>query len=152
MRPRSSKPVLAAAMAMTSVITANSNRKIGSERELEALTDALRDQGIGLILDVVPNHMSISSATGGWMYWKRVPVLALLAIRHRLALRATRSGEQGTAARILEDQYGKVLENGKLHLVYDEGAFSMTTIPNYRWRLARTAEFWRKQSKGSTRC
>ena len=43
------------------------NPEIGTDMDFEAFTDALRDRGIGLILDVVPNHMSINSANAWWL-------------------------------------------------------------------------------------
>src|ERR1700756_3404401 len=43
------------------------NPELGTEADFEALNQALRDRGMGLILDIVPNHMSASSENGWWM-------------------------------------------------------------------------------------
>ena len=38
----------------------------GSEEDLEALVEALHSHGMGLILDIVPNHMAISHPANKW--------------------------------------------------------------------------------------
>src|SRR4051812_17251075 len=43
------------------------NPEIGSEGEFEALVAALKAQGMGLIVDIVPNHMGIGG--GGKTPW-----------------------------------------------------------------------------------
>src|SRR5690348_7271624 len=43
------------------------NSEFGSEQELEALTAELRRHGIGLLLDIVPNHMAAASENPWWM-------------------------------------------------------------------------------------
>ncbi|MBI4498659.1 MAG: malto-oligosyltrehalose synthase [Chloroflexi bacterium] len=110
------------------------NPAIGSAEEFEAFSAALRAHGMGLVLDTVPNHMGIGDA--GNLWWLDVlengpgsvyasyfdidwqPVKRELTARVLLP--------------ILEDQYGKVLESGKLRLVYEEGAF---WISYYQTRL-----------------
>ena len=42
------------------------NPEIGSEGEFEALVAALKAQGMGLIVDIVPNHMGIGGADNAW--------------------------------------------------------------------------------------
>ncbi len=42
------------------------NSEIGTERELEQLAGALRERGMGLLLDIVPNHMSATEANAWW--------------------------------------------------------------------------------------
>jgi len=43
------------------------NAEIGSEQELEALTTELRQHRMGLLLDIVPNHMVAGSENPWWM-------------------------------------------------------------------------------------
>ncbi len=43
------------------------NRELGSERDFEHLTRELRRRGIGLLLDIVPNHMAASGENRWWM-------------------------------------------------------------------------------------
>ncbi len=101
------------------------NPEIGSEAEYEGMIGALRGCGMGQILDIVPNHMCISSKENAW--WMDVlengpssryaeyfdidwdPVKKELANKVLLPF--------------LEDRYGAVLENGDLKLAFEEGVF-----------------------------
>jgi (1->4)-alpha-D-glucan 1-alpha-D-glucosylmutase len=42
------------------------SEELGGEREFEALTRAVREAGMGLILDIVPNHMATDDANRYW--------------------------------------------------------------------------------------
>ncbi|MBL6654002.1 MAG: malto-oligosyltrehalose synthase, partial [Reyranella sp.] len=42
------------------------NPELGGEHGLRSLTDALSRSGMGLILDIVPNHMAADAANGWW--------------------------------------------------------------------------------------
>ncbi len=100
------------------------NPELGGDAGHAALVAALRQAGLGQILDVVPNHMSASSFNPWWMDvlengpsspysgffdidW--VPVKDELA--HKVLLP------------ILGQQYGEVLESGQLMLVHADGGF-----------------------------
>jgi (1->4)-alpha-D-glucan 1-alpha-D-glucosylmutase len=43
------------------------NAELGTEADFTALQEKLRERGLGLILDIVPNHMSASSENSWWM-------------------------------------------------------------------------------------
>jgi len=43
------------------------NRELGSEEEFEDLVRVLAGRGMGLFLDIVPNHMAASSENPWWM-------------------------------------------------------------------------------------
>ena len=126
------------------------NQALGGEPAYQALADALRAHGMGQIVDVVPNHMGISGGRNAW--WQDVlengaasPFATFFDIdwepakpelRHRVLLP------------ILEDHYGRVLENQELRLEYQDGAFLVryrdtvlpidpSTYPQIlAWRLA----------------
>jgi (1->4)-alpha-D-glucan 1-alpha-D-glucosylmutase len=101
------------------------NPDLGDENDLAHLSAELSKRGMGLILDMVPNHMGISDESNTW--WMDVlengpsspyapyfdiswdPVKAELKDKVLLPM--------------LEDQYGRVLEDGKLRLVFENGAF-----------------------------
>jgi (1->4)-alpha-D-glucan 1-alpha-D-glucosylmutase len=101
------------------------NPEVGSEAEYEALVAALAAQGLGQILDIIPNHMGVAEPGNVWWmdvlthgpasYFARAfdidwqPVKADL--RNRLLLP------------ILGSQFGEVLEKGELTLAYESGAF-----------------------------
>ena len=42
------------------------NPEIGGEADLAALVEALRSHGMGLMLDLVPNHMGVLKADNAW--------------------------------------------------------------------------------------
>src|SRR5437879_4251989 len=42
------------------------NPEVGSEADYEAWLAALREHGLGLILDMVPNHMGVASNDNAW--------------------------------------------------------------------------------------
>jgi len=44
------------------------NSEVGTEADLEALVTALKKNGMGLVLDIVPNHMGIGTAENKW-WW-----------------------------------------------------------------------------------
>jgi (1->4)-alpha-D-glucan 1-alpha-D-glucosylmutase len=44
------------------------NPEIGTEAELKELANALHEKGMGIILDIVPNHMGIASPENPW-WW-----------------------------------------------------------------------------------
>ena len=44
------------------------NPELGTEADLERLADALHERNMGLVLDIVPNHMGIGSPENSW-WW-----------------------------------------------------------------------------------
>src|SRR5581483_5497362 len=44
------------------------NPEIGTEADLEKLVEALRDHGMGLVVDIVPNHMGVATPENHW-WW-----------------------------------------------------------------------------------
>jgi (1->4)-alpha-D-glucan 1-alpha-D-glucosylmutase len=103
------------------------NPEIGSEEEYERFAGALRERGMGQLLDVVPNHMGIAEACNRW--WNDVlengqssPYAEFFdidwqPIKPELANRVLLP--------ILGDQYGRVLERQELVLEYQDGAFGL---------------------------
>jgi (1->4)-alpha-D-glucan 1-alpha-D-glucosylmutase len=100
---------------------------LGGEEGFEEFAATLREHGIGLILDAVPNHMGIGDPRNAWWMdvlengpgsryaaffdidWHPVNV----ALKNKVLLP------------LLEDQYGRVLEDGKIRLAYEAGDFSL---------------------------
>ncbi len=103
------------------------NPELGTEAEYRALVAGLQAQGMGQILDVVPNHMGIAGGANPW--WNDVlengpgslyaeffdidwdPVKPQLANKVLLP--------------ILGDPYGYALENQQLCLEFGEGTFRL---------------------------
>ncbi len=106
--------------------------ELGGEAGLAAFRQALDAAGLGLVLDFVPNHMSVDPHTNVW--WRDVlengpssPFATFFDIdwdpikpelKDRLLLP------------VLGEPYGEALESGAITLVYDDGAlhFSYGTL------------------------
>jgi (1->4)-alpha-D-glucan 1-alpha-D-glucosylmutase len=100
------------------------NPEIGGDAEFEALTSELRKCGMGLLLDIVPNHMAASSENAWWM--------DLLENGATSAYASFFDVEWGPAADgiadkiflpILGSPYGTALENQELTVALDAGGF-----------------------------
>jgi len=103
------------------------NPEIGSEEEFTAFADRLKQHGMGLVVDVVPNHMCITHPSNLWWWdvlengpssdyssyfdidWN--PPKAELANKVLLPF--------------LPDQFGLVLESQLIRAVYEGGTFSL---------------------------
>jgi (1->4)-alpha-D-glucan 1-alpha-D-glucosylmutase len=101
------------------------NPEIGSEAELQQFSEQLRRNGMGLILDTVPNHMGIGSGENPWWHdvlqngqaseyasffdidWEPLKP----ELRDKLLLP------------ILGNQYGEELEAGKIPVAHDAAGF-----------------------------
>ena len=104
------------------------NPELGTEEDFDAFTTALKRYDMGLLLDVVPNHMGIRSKENRW-WWD--------VLEHGPGSRyATafdidwsplkRELEDKVLLPILGEQYGAVLENQDIRLVYADGGFVVT--------------------------
>ncbi len=103
------------------------NPELGGEEHFERFSAALREHGLGLVLDFVPNHMAADAAANAWWHdvlengecsrhagvfdidWTPLKV----ELHHKLLLP------------LLGDQYGRVLERGELQVGYDDGSFHL---------------------------
>ncbi|HEY7313876.1 MAG TPA: malto-oligosyltrehalose synthase, partial [Gemmataceae bacterium] len=101
------------------------NPELGGEADFDAFSDALRRHGMGLILDMVPNHMGIADAGNGW--WMDVLENGAGSIYARYFdidwHPVNPDLENKVLLPLLEDQYGRVLESGKIRLAFESGAF-----------------------------
>lgn len=102
------------------------NPEIGSDDDHEAMLAALREHGLGLLLDVVPNHMGILGNENPW--WNDVlenGQASVFAASFDIDWSApTRPESRGRVLLpILGGLYGDVLESGELKLARDGGSF-----------------------------
>jgi len=101
------------------------NLELGSQNDFLAFCAALQSRTMGLVLDMVPNHMGIADTANLW--WSDVleigpnsPYASYFDIDwHPIKPDL----DNKVLLPVLEDQYGKVLESRKLRLAYEEGAF-----------------------------
>ncbi len=104
------------------------NDELGGEAGFDRLTDALRAHGLGLVLDIVPNHMSIAGEGNRW-WWD--------VLRHGPASRYASWFDVDwdppesrlrnvILLPVLADHYGRVLEAGEIRLARDGGSILAT--------------------------
>ncbi len=102
------------------------NPELGGEDGFYRLSDALRAHGLGLVLDIVPNHMGVGGADNPW--WLSVLEWGELSPAARAF---DIDWERLGAARkliipFLGERYGEALESGSLRLAFDADAGSFS--------------------------
>jgi (1->4)-alpha-D-glucan 1-alpha-D-glucosylmutase len=101
------------------------NPEIGTEEEYNEWMEELRRYGMGQVLDIVPNHMSIAGNENIW--WMDVVEngpSSIYAGFFDIDWKPVKDElENKVLLPILGDQYGRVLENQELNLSFYEGAF-----------------------------
>ncbi len=97
------------------------NPELGGMEALRAMVAALRSHGMGLILDIVPNHMGVGGDDNAWwmdvLEWGRASPYAEFFDIDWDPPDATLRGRM--LAPFLGDAYGTVLAAGDLHLRFD---------------------------------
>jgi (1->4)-alpha-D-glucan 1-alpha-D-glucosylmutase len=100
------------------------NSELGGEDAYTALAQTLADAKLGLLLDIVPNHMGVDPDRNRW--WRDVLENGPSSIYARFFdIDWTPIKPQLTnkvLLPILGDQYGRVLERGELRLAFENGA------------------------------
>jgi (1->4)-alpha-D-glucan 1-alpha-D-glucosylmutase len=101
------------------------NPEVGSEEEYDALVGEMRKSGMGQILDIVPNHMCVESSDNSWWFdvLENGPSSTYASFFDIDWDPIKRELKNKVLLPILGDQYGAVLENRELQLVFHEGAF-----------------------------
>lgn len=105
------------------------NPELGTETDFLGMVEALHAHDLGLIVDFVPNHMGVGYSDNAWwlnvLEWGQYsPYASFFDIDWK-------SSEQSLRGKVLVpvlgDQYGTVLENGELKLLFDreDGSFSV---------------------------
>jgi (1->4)-alpha-D-glucan 1-alpha-D-glucosylmutase len=100
------------------------NPELGTEEDFDALARMLAERRMGLLLDIVPNHMSASSENRWWMdvleNGAGSPFASFFDIDWRSPKKAL---EQKVLLPVLGGPYGRVLENQELSLRLEKGGF-----------------------------
>jgi len=101
------------------------NPELGSEEDFGSFTNRLKEYDMGLIMDVVPNHMGV--AVGENVWWTDVLENGHSSPYARyfdIDWHPVREGLEGKVLLpMLGGQYGDVLEGGDLRLAFKSGAF-----------------------------
>ena len=103
------------------------NPELGSTNDYESFAQKLQENGIGHVLDFVPNHMGVHPESNPW--WNDVlengpasPYARFFDIDWD-PLKPELKNK--VLLPILGDQYGKVLERGELQLIFEEGLLAL---------------------------
>jgi (1->4)-alpha-D-glucan 1-alpha-D-glucosylmutase len=98
------------------------NPEVGSPADFLAFSDQLRLEGLGLLLDIVPNHMGTDCSNDWWFDVLRNGPSSRHAKWFDIDWKPPNPANAGKVLLpILEDHYARVLEAGKLKLVHDSG-------------------------------
>jgi (1->4)-alpha-D-glucan 1-alpha-D-glucosylmutase len=105
------------------------NPELGTPEDFAALVAALHEQGMGLIVDIVPNHLGVMGDDNQWWLDVLENGPAAHAAHHfDIDWRPNRSSMRDRVlVPILGDVYGAVLERGELQLQFDAavGSFAI---------------------------
>jgi (1->4)-alpha-D-glucan 1-alpha-D-glucosylmutase len=104
------------------------NSELGTEEEFDELVQRLRHYDMGLVLDIVPNHMAASPENPWWMdvleNGESSDYASFFDIDwHPATTKAAFLQENKILLPVLGDLYGRVLENQELSLKLDERGF-----------------------------
>jgi (1->4)-alpha-D-glucan 1-alpha-D-glucosylmutase len=99
------------------------NPELGTDEEFDALHETLREHGLGLLLDVVPNHMAASSENAWWMsVLENGPgsrFLHYFDIDWRPVTTAQGETVNKVLLPILGKPYGEAVESQEIQLAFD---------------------------------
>jgi (1->4)-alpha-D-glucan 1-alpha-D-glucosylmutase len=101
------------------------NPEAGGEAQFDALLQTLRERGMGFVVDVVPNHMSIVTSENRW--WQDVlenGQSSAFARHFDIDWNPPNPTLKGRVLLpILGDQFGRILERQELRVTYRDGGF-----------------------------
>jgi (1->4)-alpha-D-glucan 1-alpha-D-glucosylmutase len=103
------------------------NPEIGDENSFLALSKELKKRGMGLIADVVPNHMCISHPSNIW-WWDLLENGPSSQFANTFDIDWHPPKEElanKVLLPVLGDQYGRVLESQEIQVVYERSEFQV---------------------------
>ncbi len=103
------------------------NDELGGDSGFEALARANREHGLGMILDIVPNHMAINHPLNLW--WTDVlehgPSSHFAGYFDIDWYPVNPDLKYKVLLPVLGEQYGRTLESGRIRLEYHAGSFTL---------------------------
>ncbi|MDP9442539.1 MAG: malto-oligosyltrehalose synthase, partial [Actinomycetota bacterium] len=103
------------------------NEELGGAPAHTRMSEALAAQGLGQVLDIVPNHMAVAGRANAW-WWdvlENGPASQYASYFDIDWDPPERKLIAQVLVPILGDHYGRVLENGELQLVREDGSFTV---------------------------
>ena len=108
------------------------NPELGTETELTDLVSALRARQMGLVLDIVPNHMGVGGRENKW-WWDVLTYgpASRFATYFDIDWHSPDPRLKGKVlAPILGDRYDQVLEKGDLKIHWENGEYTLRYFEN----------------------
>jgi len=100
------------------------NPDLGTEEEFAALQADLQSRGMGLLLDIVPNHMAASAENPWWMDVLENGAQSAFAAFFDIEWHPhARSLEGKILLPILGRPFGEALDSGEIQLIFTDGRF-----------------------------
>ena len=100
------------------------NPELGTEEEFSMLQSELQNRGMGLLLDIVPNHMAASAENPWWMDVLENGSQSAFAAYFDIDWHPhARSLEGRILLPVLGRPFGDALDSGEIKLIYDDGRF-----------------------------
>jgi len=100
------------------------NPEIGTEEEFNALQTELQNRGMGLLLDIVPNHMAASAENPWWMDVLENGAQSAFAGFFDIEWHTPyRNLEGRILLPVLGRPFGEALESGEIKLIFQDGRF-----------------------------
>lgn len=102
------------------------NPELGSRVSFTALSRALKSRGMGLMVDIVPNHMALSHDNPWWLEVLENGPASPYAMFFDIDWRPPQRVLEGRVLQpILGAPYGQALESQEIRLTLDEGGFAV---------------------------
>ena len=135
------------------------NPEIGKEEDFQQFAEQLKQRGMGLIVDVVPNHMCVTHPSNKW-WWDVLENGPGSRFSRYFDIDWNPPKEELThkvLLPVLPDQFGRALENQQIRLIYDEDSFFVdcqdihfpVTTRSWPLFLERVLHEMRQQAEGS---
>ena len=121
------------------------NPELGTWADFERWTERLHSLGMGLLMDLVPNHMGADPCNGWWRDVLEKGEASAQAQWFDINWHSSDPTLQGKVlVPILEDRYDRVLEAGKIRVVFDEDAFWIVYY-QHRFPVDPESQQWLRQ-------
>ena len=100
------------------------NPELGTEEEFAALQTELQNRGMGLLLDIVPNHMAASAENPWWMDVLENGAQSAFAAFFDIEWHPhSRSLDGKILLPVLGRPFGEALDSGEIKLTFQDGRF-----------------------------
>jgi (1->4)-alpha-D-glucan 1-alpha-D-glucosylmutase len=97
--------------------------ELGGEAGFVALAAEAKQHGLGILLDIVPNHMSIAGTANAW--WMDVLANGAASYYAHYFDVDWSAGDDRVTLPVLGERYGRALANGMLGVIYDAAGFAI---------------------------